>query len=103
MFLIPFAIMALAFPVPAISSCNKTCTPETIQTRVEWANMVDADKHSYLKAVKCLMQLPGSTGINGTVTRFDDMHAMHQVQAKEIHIVVSNSRLYRHDKRDVFY
>lgn len=89
MFSMLFVILALALPVPAISSCNSTCTPETIQTRVEWANMADTDKHSYLKAVNCLMKLPAQTGINGTVTRFDDMHAMHQVQTKEIHIVVS--------------
>ncbi|EUC43622.1 hypothetical protein COCMIDRAFT_38490 [Bipolaris oryzae ATCC 44560] len=69
MFFTPFAILALVLPVPAMSSSNCTCTPETIQT------------------FNCLMQLPGQTGINGTVTRFDDMHAMHQVQAKEIHLV----------------
>ncbi|KAK7577919.1 hypothetical protein V3481_016454 [Fusarium oxysporum f. sp. vasinfectum] len=87
MFFILFAILALVLPVPAISSSNGTCTPETIQTRIEWANMANADKESYLKAVNCLMQLPAQTGINGTVTRFDDMNAMHQVQAKIIHLV----------------
>lgn len=89
MFFILFAILALVLPVPAISSSNGTCTPETIQTRIEWANIANADKESYLKAVNCLMQLPARTGINGTVTRFDDMNAMHQVQAKIIHLVVS--------------
>lgn len=34
------------------------------------------------------MELPAQTGINGTVTRFDDMNAMHQVQSRDIHIVV---------------
>lgn len=89
MFLRLFATLALALGVPAKPVSNGTCTPETMQTRPEWTNMADADKHSYLKAVNCLMQLPAQTGINGTVTRFDDMNAMHQVQAKEIHLVVS--------------
>lgn len=75
--------------MPAISSSNSTCTPDTIQTRIEWANMACGDQQSYLKAVKCLMQLPAQTGIEGTVTRFDDMNAMHQAQAKTIHLVVS--------------
>jgi tyrosinase len=89
MFFFLFMVLALVLPVPAISFSNSTCTPETIQTRIEWANMANDDKQSYLKAVKCLMQLPAQTGINGTVTRFDDMNAMHQVQAKTIHLVVS--------------
>ncbi|EUC28442.1 hypothetical protein COCCADRAFT_109170, partial [Bipolaris zeicola 26-R-13] len=54
MFSMLFVILTLALPVPAISSCNSTCTPETIQTRVEWANMADTDKHSYLKAAQFL-------------------------------------------------
>ncbi|EXL68034.1 hypothetical protein FOPG_15880 [Fusarium oxysporum f. sp. conglutinans race 2 54008] len=72
MFFILFAILALVLPVPAISSSNGTCTPETIQTRIEWANMANADKESYLKAVNCLMQLPAQTGINGTFTSWWD-------------------------------
>lgn len=89
MFFNLFAVMALVLPVPALLSSNGTCTPETIQTFVEWENMADADKHSYLNAVNCLMELPAQTGIRGTVSRFDDMNAMHQVQAKTIHIVAS--------------
>ncbi|EGU89170.1 hypothetical protein FOXB_00301 [Fusarium oxysporum f. sp. conglutinans Fo5176] len=54
MFFILFAILALVLPVPAISSSNGTCTPETIQTRIEWANMANADKESYLKAAQFL-------------------------------------------------
>lgn len=86
-----FAALALASTVSAaaIRTGNTTCTPETIKTRIEWTNMATADKHSYLEAVQCLMKLPGQTGINGTVTRFDDMNAMHQVQAKEVHLTVS--------------
>lgn len=91
MFSMLFAILALVPPVPVMASSNCTCTPETMKTRIEWANMAEADKHSYLKAVNCLIELPGQTGINGTLTRFDDMHAMYQVQAKEIHLVVSIS------------
>ncbi|EWG48604.1 hypothetical protein FVEG_08309 [Fusarium verticillioides 7600] len=61
--------------------------------------MASGDHQSYLKAVKCLMQLPAQTGIEGTVTRFDDMNAMHQVQAKTIHLVAQFlpfHRLYIH-------
>ncbi|KXJ87286.1 hypothetical protein Micbo1qcDRAFT_185635 [Microdochium bolleyi] len=49
-----FAILALVPAVTAISSSNSTCTPETIQTRIEWTNMETADKHSYLKAAQFL-------------------------------------------------
>ncbi|KAF5603905.1 monophenol monooxygenase [Fusarium subglutinans] len=88
MFFSLFTFLALALPLPAMSSSNSTCTPEKIQTRIEWANMASDGQKSYLKAVKCLMQLPAQTGIKGTVTRFDDMNAMHQVQAKAIHLVL---------------
>ncbi|TLS27447.1 hypothetical protein PpBr36_05465 [Pyricularia pennisetigena] len=99
MFFKRFAVLALTLPVSALLSSNGTCRPDNVKTIVEWANMADADKQSYLKAVKCLMERPGQTGINGTVTRFDDMHAMHQVQAKIIHLVAQFlpfHRLYIH-------
>ncbi|KAI1064257.1 hypothetical protein LB506_008053, partial [Fusarium annulatum] len=79
--------ISLILPAPAVSSSNSTCTSKNIQTCIEWANMASDDQQSYLKAVKCLTQLPAQTGIKGTVTRFDDMNAMHQVQAKIIHLV----------------
>ncbi|KAF4417048.1 monophenol monooxygenase [Fusarium acutatum] len=47
--------------------------------------MASDDQQSYLKAVKCLMQLPAQTGIEGTVTGFDDMNAMHQAQFLPFH------------------
>jgi tyrosinase len=85
MFLKLFAAMALVRAVSAIPTRNNTCTPETVKTRVEWANMKTADKLDYTRAVNCLMKLPAQTGINGVVTRFDDMNAMHQVQSNDIH------------------
>lgn len=84
-----FTSLALVLPAAAIPTGNNSCTPDKVTIRPEWTNMATTDKHAYLKAVKCLMELPAKTGINGTVTRFDDMNAMHQVQAKDIHIVVS--------------
>ncbi|KAJ4129033.1 hypothetical protein NW768_007562 [Fusarium equiseti] len=94
-----FASLALVLPAVAVPTTNRTCTPDKIRTRPEWTNMATEDKHAYLKAVKCLMDSPAQTGINGTVTRFDDMNAMHQVQAKDIHIVAQFlpfHRLYIH-------
>ena len=84
-----FTSLAVVLPIAATPASNNSCTPEKIKIRPEWTNMANTDKHAYLKAVNCLMELPAKTGINGTVTRFDDMHAMHQVQSKDIHIVVS--------------
>ncbi|KAG5818319.1 hypothetical protein H9Q74_003020 [Fusarium xylarioides] len=70
MFFSLFTVLALALPVPAISSSNSTCTPDKIQTRIEWANMESDVQQSYLKAVKCLMQLPAQTGIKATYLEF---------------------------------
>lgn len=45
------------------------------------------------------MGLPAKTSINGTVTRFNDMNAMHQDQSKNIHVIAQFHpfhRLYVH-------
>lgn len=99
MFFQLLAALALVRTVPAIPTRNNTCTPETVQTRVEWANMETTDKLDYTRAVNCLMKLPAQTGIKGVVTRFDDMNAMHQVQSNDIHIVVSISKRYYRAQR----
>ncbi|KAI1023887.1 hypothetical protein LB504_004967, partial [Fusarium proliferatum] len=62
-----FAVLALVLPVHAISSSNSTYTPEKVQTRIEWADMASDGQKYYLKAVKCLKQLPVQTGIKGAV------------------------------------
>ncbi|RDH26962.1 hypothetical protein BDQ94DRAFT_164037 [Aspergillus welwitschiae] len=80
-------------------SNNVTCSESTKHTRVEWSNLTQSQKKVYLTAVQCLFSLPSQTGIDGTVTRYDDLNAMHQVQTKTIHRVgqfLPFHRLYVH-------
>lgn len=43
------------------------------------------EKSSYLTAVKCLMQSPAKSGIQGAVNRWDELQALHSEQSNFIH------------------
>jgi hypothetical protein len=49
----------------------------------------NAEKSAYLNAELCLMQKPATLGLRGTKTRFDELQAVHALQAYATHYVVS--------------
>lgn len=48
-----------------------------------------AEKSAYIKAELCLMAAPSKLRVPGAVTRWDDLHWNHIVQAHVMHDVVS--------------
>lgn len=57
---------------------NGTCTPENISVRKEWRSLTHEEKMAFVNAELCVMSLPGTSGLPGAVSRFDDFQASHQ-------------------------
>lgn len=71
-------------------------TPRTLQgkcttklQRRAWHTFTTEEKRAYINADLCLMKLPATLGLNGTKNRFEELQAIHQVQASITHGVVS--------------
>ncbi|RYP75065.1 hypothetical protein DL769_003894 [Monosporascus sp. CRB-8-3] len=54
--------------------------------RVEWRNMRDADKLSFVNAVKCLMERPPSGNFSPSQSKYEDLVAVHQRMTDRIHM-----------------
>ncbi|KAJ5050484.1 uncharacterized protein L3040_002365 [Drepanopeziza brunnea f. sp. 'multigermtubi'] len=79
---------ASATPTPtprATPTATATCRKPPV--RKEWRALKRNEKIRYIAAVKCLTRLPAISGINGTISRFDDFHAVHNIQTPNIHWV----------------
>ncbi|KAK4112247.1 Di-copper centre-containing protein [Canariomyces notabilis] len=57
--------------------------------RRAWHTLSNADKLAYINAELCLMQKPARLGLPGAKTRFDELQAIHQLQAYATHFVGS--------------
>jgi hypothetical protein len=57
---------------------NNSCTAETVSVRKEWRSLSHEEKMAFVNAELCIMNLPGSTGLPGALSRFDDFQAAHQ-------------------------
>ncbi|KAH6867026.1 hypothetical protein BKA58DRAFT_318389 [Alternaria rosae] len=55
--------------------------------RVEWRQLSEPQKKSYIDAVLCLSHTKAKSGIEGAVNRFDDHQAVHMLQKPQIHWV----------------
>ncbi|KAH8844659.1 hypothetical protein MCOR27_009202 [Pyricularia oryzae] len=55
--------------------------------RHAWHTLSNADKKAYIDAELCLMAKPASLGLPGTRTKFDELQAIHQLQAYSTHHV----------------
>ncbi|RII05298.1 hypothetical protein CUC08_Gglean010391 [Alternaria sp. MG1] len=55
--------------------------------RLEWRQLSDPQKRSYINAVLCLTTKKAKSGISGIINRFDDHHAVHVSQSDSIHFV----------------
>ncbi|KAK2737146.1 hypothetical protein FQN55_001262 [Onygenales sp. PD_40] len=61
------------------------CT--TPAQRRAWHTFTNDEKLAYINAELCLMELPAKTDLNGPVTRFDDLQAVHVYGAYMVHFV----------------
>lgn len=50
----------------------------------------NTDKLAYINAELCLMGKPSKLGLRGCKTRFDELQAVHQLQAYATHFVVGS-------------
>ncbi|KAF2967710.1 hypothetical protein GQX73_g5889 [Xylaria multiplex] len=61
------------------------CTSKSI--RKSWADLTAAEKQNYIDADLCLMTLPPKSGIEGAISRWDELQYAHAAQARYIHNV----------------
>ncbi|KAK3903865.1 hypothetical protein C8A05DRAFT_32396 [Staphylotrichum tortipilum] len=55
--------------------------------RRAWHTLTNNEKLEYINAELCLMKKPASLGLPGAKTRFDELQAIHQLQAYATHFV----------------
>lgn len=67
-------------------SSNATCTTRT--QRKAWHKMEDTEKQAYIDAELCLINTPGSLGLDGAQTLFDELQYCHVWQSNVIHYSV---------------
>ncbi|KLU85477.1 hypothetical protein MAPG_04500 [Magnaporthiopsis poae ATCC 64411] len=68
--------------------CAQSCTSENVVFRKEYGDLTREERLDYVKAVKCLMELPGRTPRSiapGARSRFDDFTFAHIQQTMKIH------------------
>lgn len=53
----------------------------------------NTEKLAYLNAELCLMKKPATLGLPAAKTRFDELQAVHALQAYATHFVVSTTRM----------
>ncbi|KAK8058862.1 amino acid transporter [Apiospora phragmitis] len=64
-------------------SVSGACTNPSI--RKPWTALTDNEKHDFLQAELCLMETPSKTRYAGSVTRWDELQALHVAQVQYIH------------------
>lgn len=74
---------------------NNSCTAESLSVRKEWRSLTHEEKMAFIDAELCVMSLPGTSGLPGAVSRFDDFQAAHQqgtnaTDGDQIHYTVSS-------------
>ncbi|KAI0470098.1 amino acid transporter [Xylariaceae sp. FL0804] len=75
------AVSASPMPVRRQSSCA------AVGERVPWTNLTATEKSDYIQADLCLMSLPSTSGVEGAVTRWDDLQWPHIIQTITVHNV----------------
>lgn len=69
---------------PSVTLQAWPCTAPV--TRVEWRNLNDNQRDSYVSAVRCLMNRPGNSGtFPGSRNRYEDFVSLHQQLTPTIH------------------
>lgn len=69
----------------AAQSTGSTCTNPRV--RVEWSNMSDSDRDSYVAAISCLLKKPSAdtSKYPGSRNRYEDLSSLHQQVAGQVH------------------
>jgi tyrosinase len=70
-----------------VSSAFAACTNPA--KRRAWHTLSNSEKLEYINAELCLMKKPARLGLPAAKTRFDELQAIHQLQAYATHFVVS--------------
>ncbi|KAI1335914.1 amino acid transporter [Xylariaceae sp. FL0016] len=70
---------------PVAMKKQAVCTE--VRDRVPWSELTETEKSDYIQADLCLMALPSTSGIEGAVTRWDDLQWPHVVQTITVHNV----------------
>ncbi|KAH7356246.1 hypothetical protein BKA66DRAFT_251524 [Pyrenochaeta sp. MPI-SDFR-AT-0127] len=83
-FILIWFSLTLLSALPAIPSSRACKNPPK---RFEWRQLSNTQKKSYIDAVLCLTKRTAKSGIAGTVHRYDDHVAIHNVQTPNIHWV----------------
>ncbi|TLS30417.1 hypothetical protein PpBr36_02328 [Pyricularia pennisetigena] len=68
--------------------CKSTCTADNVIVRKEYGDLTKEERADYVRAVKCLMELPARTPRSvapGARSRFDDFTVTHIQQTLKIH------------------
>jgi hypothetical protein len=78
-------ISKLAGLLAMVTSAFAACT-NPVQRRA-WHTLSNDEKLEYINAELCLMSTPAKLGLPGAKTRFDELQAIHQLQAYATHFV----------------
>jgi len=85
------SVTALSIPVralpgrpEAVFDASATRCSEA-KTRVEWTNLPDADRFSFVQAIKCLMDAPAKTSTGNATTRYDELVYAHLSLSPLVH------------------
>ncbi|KAE8382375.1 tyrosinase, partial [Aspergillus bertholletiae] len=84
--LLGLTLASSAFSLPDSYAPTK-CTPERMQTHLEWTHLTLAQKQEYIDAELCLWNSPNQLHLKGSTNRFEDLQALHQNQTDIIHHV----------------
>ncbi|KAK8003248.1 hypothetical protein PG989_002967 [Apiospora arundinis] len=72
-----------ALLLAAVQSVSGACTNPSV--RKPWTALTNAEKRDFLQAEVCLMETPSKTRYAGSVTRWDELQALHVAQVQYIH------------------
>ncbi|KAM7183930.1 hypothetical protein V8F20_012429 [Naviculisporaceae sp. PSN 640] len=79
------ASTALAAPLENRQTTTKKCVNPPV--RKSWHSLSTSERQAYIDAELCLMSKPGTLGLRGGRTKFDEFQAVHVAQAEIAHFV----------------
>ncbi|KAK8046328.1 amino acid transporter [Apiospora saccharicola] len=85
-----------ALLLAAASSVSGDCTNPSV--RKAWTALTDNEKKDFLQAEVCLMETPSKTRYAGSISRWDELQALHVAQVQYIH-TTSNRTIGRNKVR----
>ncbi|KAM7188371.1 Di-copper centre-containing protein [Rhypophila sp. PSN 637] len=82
------SLTRLAVAVVLVLACSAIAAPcENPAKRRAWHTLSNPEKLEYINAELCLMKKPATLGLPGAKTRFDELQAIHALQAYATHFV----------------